>query len=443
MACLQKNTGIKRSRTKIFFITGTVLVLGLTYISPGVLAKNPGKGDARTSEKDSVQDNGRDKDNDADDGDDTGKKDSGEEGAKTRNGKTRGHEGAGKDTLVTDEKRAQYIEETLDYGIQSERIDALNRIKLVKDEAQKKRIFERLVKVIENESDTQVKTKAVYIAGDQKVTGAVPGITKCLDDEDDDTVIAAAYALKLLKGVSAKEKLIAKLKEQDLGKNSNKTEAIIQTLGEFKAKEVMTTAIEAIKNPKTSKINKEAFILYLGNLETPEPKDILLELFKSPDEDPVIRSYAVNSLAKLGLKEVAPEILKVINEIDSYPFKKRSRYYTLYMYCITAVTALGDESVIPRLIESLKSNNPQVRIKSIQLMREIKDKRTIDILKYKMKYDPNTKVRKEAELAIKEIEAAENETKKPQDGSGKGDGKKTGPGDAKQDGSAEKKPGPK
>jgi hypothetical protein len=44
-----------------------------------------------------------------------------------------------------------------------------------------------------------------------------------------------------------------------------------------------------------------------------------------------------------------------------------------------------------------------VRLKAITLIKEFKDKRTIDILKYKMKYDQNDKVRAEAKKALKEM----------------------------------------
>ncbi len=37
------------------------------------------------------------------------------------------------------------------------------------------------------------------------------------------------------------------------------------------------------------------------------------------------------------------------------------------------------------------------------MMKELKDKRTIDILKYKMKYDPSPKVQKAAKEALKEM----------------------------------------
>lgn len=71
------------------------------------------------------------------------------------------------------------------------------------------------------------------------------------------------------------------------------------------------------------------------------------------------------------------------------------------MYCIAALVNLGDSNAYPRLEKSLKSNSAAVRLKSIEMMADLKDKRSIDILEYKAKYDPNAKVRKAAKQALK------------------------------------------
>ncbi|HPB81188.1 MAG TPA: HEAT repeat domain-containing protein, partial [Spirochaetota bacterium] len=57
----------------------------------------------------------------------------------------------------------------------------------------------------------------------------------------------------------------------------------------------------------------------------------------------------------------------------------------------------------PRLVNSARSNNPSVRLQAVRLLKEIKGKRTIDILKYKMKYDPSPRVQSEAKKALKEL----------------------------------------
>ena len=79
---------------------------------------------------------------------------------------------------------------------------------------------------------------------------------------------------------------------------------------------------------------------------------------------------------------------------------------------LSASSKLGDPEAVPKLIHSLRSNSSEVRLKAVALIKEFKDKRTIDILKYKMKYDQNAKVRSEAKKALEELGVNVNDEKK-------------------------------
>ncbi|MCP4137747.1 MAG: HEAT repeat domain-containing protein [bacterium] len=302
------------------------------------------------------------------------------------------------------EKKVEWIETTLSFGIQKSRKDAINRMQLIKDESFKPRLVKLLTDIIENEIDVEVIIKAITIAGVLEAKETIPAITSKIDNESEDVQIAAVYGLKKLKADASKDKLVEKLKNQDMTKNSNLTLALLHTLGDFKAVELVKFASEKIDDTKTDKALRESLVLFLGQTESPEPKDFLIKLFKDDEENLTIRAYAVNSLAKLGIKEASPAINEVLKQIDTFPFKRRKKYFTLKIYSVSALVKLGNEQAYPRLLNSLKSNNASIRLRAVNLIKELKDKRTIDILKYKMKYDPNTKVRKAAEEALKEIE---------------------------------------
>jgi HEAT repeat protein len=73
------------------------------------------------------------------------------------------------------------------------------------------------------------------------------------------------------------------------------------------------------------------------------------------------------------------------------------------MYSVTSLVKLGDSSAYDKLEDSLRSDNTGVRIQAIKLLKELKDNRAIDILKYKAEFDPSTKVQSEAISALKEL----------------------------------------
>lgn len=301
-----------------------------------------------------------------------------------------------------DAKKGEKIESTLEYGMQKERKIAIIMINEIKDEQIKNKLIEKLVYIINNDSDIEVRKAAVTAIGDHKSESAAPTLIKALDDEEEDIKIAACYALGRIKAESAKTKLIELLKKQDLKKDSNLTDAIITTLYEIKSPDILELAVTSAKDIETSRMIRERLIIYIGNTGSAAQKDFLVELFKNEEEETGIRSYAIRSIAKLKLKEAAPEIKEIVKEIDSYSFAKKKKYYDIYMQAVAALVEMGDTDSIGLLMNSLRSDNTAVRLKAVNLIKEFNDERTIDILKYKMKNDPNERIRKIARKALED-----------------------------------------
>ena len=169
-------------------------------------------------------------------------------------------------------------------------------------------------------------------------------------------------------------------------------------------------SISRNKDNKTSKNLRLSSILFLGRSGAVGAKDFLLKTFTDPDEEMDLRAYSVNALSKLEIKEVLPSVNKVIDEINAYPYAKKKEYNSLYIYCVSALVRLGDQNAYPRLIESRKSDNPTTRVRAIKLLKDLGDKRSIDILKYKTQYDPSAAVQKEAKDALKAMGESVEET---------------------------------
>ncbi len=312
-----------------------------------------------------------------------------------------------------DRKNREWIERTLEFGIQRERIEAINKIMEIRNPSEKKELGLKLRNIIKEEIDSEVKTKALYVAGEIQLKELMPEISAGLDDETEDIRIASVYALKKINDASVALKMSEILKKQDLKKDTNFIEALINTLASFKAKDLKDFAVEHIKDVHTGVNNRQQLVLFLGRAGITESGDFLIERLKDDDEDTIIRAYACNSIASLDLKKAAPDIDGVIKTIESYPFKKRQNYHKLYMHGIAALAKMGDERAYPRLINSSRSNNDTVRIQAIRLLKDIKGERTIDILKHRMKYDPSPKVQSEARKALKDLGIAVEEPKEP------------------------------
>lgn len=302
-----------------------------------------------------------------------------------------------------EKKRVEWIEKTLEFGIQQDRLDAMGAIMRIHNPEDRNRLCDRLRESLKDEIDIEIKSKAISVLGELKFKKALPEIIQMIDDETQDVKIAAVYAIKRIGEHSAAGRLSEELKKQDLKKQSNYSEALIDALGEFKAIELKDFAIAEIKKDTVDKNIRQNLIIFLGRIEATDSRDFLLGIAKDDSEDMIARAYAVNSLARMKITDTSGEIDKIIKEIDSFPFKKRQRYYKLYVYSLAALARMGDQKVFPRLENAARSNNEQVRLQAVKLLKEIKGKRTIDILQYRMKYDPSTRVQRAARDALEEL----------------------------------------
>lgn len=303
---------------------------------------------------------------------------------------------------MDEKQKADKITQTLDYGTQKDRKIAINMISEIKDEQIRKSILQKIASIATTDADMEIRKAAVTALGDHKSKENSQAVINALDDESEDVKIAACYSIGKMSLTEAKTKLIELLKKQDLSITSNLTDAMIIALGDLGSPEVIDYAIEGVKNIKTSRMIRERLMLFIGKCGTAAQKDFLTGIYKDDEEDMTIRSYAVKGIAKLKIKEATPDIKEVIKEIDSYNFTKKKRYYDLYMQSVTALVELGDTDSIPLLMNSIRSDNADVRYKAIILIKEFNDERTIDILKYKMKNDPSGRVRKAARKALEE-----------------------------------------
>ncbi|MBN1499540.1 MAG: HEAT repeat domain-containing protein [Spirochaetes bacterium] len=302
-----------------------------------------------------------------------------------------------------DKKRADFIEKTMKYGNQKERKEAINFIPIIRDEARKKDLTSQLIVMLDGERDSTVIMKSIYVLQDLKSGEAIPTVVKFLNNNSEDVKIAAVYFLKNMDAKETAASVQEIFKKLDFTKDSNFTTAVIQTLAVFKVNTEYEFAIEKIKDNKTTNINRLELLLFLGNSGSKGAESFLLETFNDEDEDISVRAYSANALAKINATSAIKDLNNFLVAFDDYSYNKKKDYYTLNIYVITALVKLGDSGSYSRLYESLRSDNTTVRLKSIELLKDLKDKRSIDILKYKAEYDPNLKVQKAAKEALKEM----------------------------------------
>lgn len=308
-----------------------------------------------------------------------------------------------------DKMKAERIESTLKFGMHKDRITAISLINSIKSEDIKKRVLGKVISIIETDSNADVKKAAISAAASHNYREAVPALIKALDNNLEEIQIAACYSLGRLNAVESKDKVISLLNKQDFSVNSNLTDALIILLTDLKVSDIVDLAVKTVKDPASGKMARERFMIYLGTMGNTGLKDFLLELLFDEDEDMSIRGHAVKALGSLKIHDSAEKIKELLKDIEEFPFRKRQAHYNLSMLAVAALVALGDDESVDLLMNSLRSDNAAVRLNAVNLIKEFDDERTIDILKYKMKYDPNDRVKRAAKKALEDKGLLEKE----------------------------------
>ncbi|MGL4370222.1 MAG: hypothetical protein ACRCUT_11225, partial [Spirochaetota bacterium] len=79
-----------------------------------------------------------------------------------------------------DLKKAEWIEKTMEFGIQKDRKEAINFIPTVKDETRKKELGLKLITILDTDADSSILVKSLNIISELNLTEAVPSIKKHL-----------------------------------------------------------------------------------------------------------------------------------------------------------------------------------------------------------------------------------------------------------------------
>jgi len=308
-----------------------------------------------------------------------------------------------------DQMKVDRIESTLKFGMHKDRITAITLISSIKSEEMKNRVLGKLNNIIENDLNTEVKKTAISAVATHNYKDAIPSLIKALENNLEEIQIAASYSLGRLNGIESKDTAIKILNKQDFSVNSNLTDALIILLTDLKVPDIKDLAVKTVKDPRSGKMARERFMIYLGVMGTPDLKDFLLELLLDEDEDMPIRGHAVKALGTLKINDSADKIKQLLKDIEEFPFRKKQSHYNLSMLAVAALVALGDSDSIDLLMNSLRSDNAAVRLNAVNLIKEFDDERTIDILKYKMKYDQNARVKRAAKKALEDKGLLEKE----------------------------------
>lgn len=295
-----------------------------------------------------------------------------------------------KDELIsiTEERR-----ETLNYGIDSEIISLLDKMKDEEDTT----LADAVNEVFTGTNNSNILNACVNYFIKIKYADASETAENKIqnwEDEDFSTLSASLRYISEFPNDKSEEIILP------LAKHDNKTlaSAALTALGKCGSEKSADALLDFLEDDDFHEDLKPTIIRALGDIGSEKSIDILIDILEDVYEEKSWRWTSCEALGKIGHPDSLPVIRQTLQDKDTY----------LRAYAVKALAGFEDAEVEDELIQSLKDSFWRVRVSAAEALGERKSKNAVNILIYKAKKDPEPNVKIAAVKALGQISDAES-----------------------------------
>lgn len=297
-------------------------------------------------------------------------------------------------TAIADaQKKAEaHWKKTMKYGISKQRIAVIKKIEKNKVTTSFALIEDALI----NDLKAEVRKQAAYTLQELEVKKQNLWLSSLQKETDNDVLKAVVFGVSELKIDGSGPHLYRLLTNSIDDKKKNfLSAATIRAIGEVKYKSVSGYILTLLTNIEYSEQIRSAAAVAIGNIGSSAELTILENIVKNPGEITGVRMYSAYAMGKSGDANVQKILYPIIED--------ENENLNIRLWAIGGLAFIKDSSVVDKMIEFAKVDNPRIRLEAIKVLGKIKDKRAEEILRYKALHDPEYAVIREAKNALQEL----------------------------------------
>jgi HEAT repeat protein len=279
-------------------------------------------------------------------------------------------------------------EQTLDYGIDSQILEVVKKIRESKETA----LNGKLLAILASSVNTALRKEILEYFADTKYKEAEDTAYAILANYENEDPDLLRSLVRYLAEIRSKKSMDLILSLVDADDNVLAVSAIyaIGRMGDTAQAELL---LKKLRDPETPSGRKPTIITALGDMHAEAAVPELTRIVQSRDEERIWRMYACEALGKIGDAASVPVLKRVMAEQDPL----------LKAYASAALAQFDLGQVLDVLIECLKDSYWKVRVAGCQGLARPGAEKAVDILIYKVDKDPEVPVRNEAIKALAAI----------------------------------------
>jgi HEAT repeat protein len=277
----------------------------------------------------------------------------------------------------------------LQFGIESEELEVVQALR----QENNGEFQEQLKTTYASARSDELKQQILLLFTDLKDSGLEDQALKDLDDTTKGnnvllTVVSYLTDLKSEKAADVFMKLIS-------GTNKVMASASIRALGKIGAAAKTDELIKFYKDGETDPNLKPDLIWSFGELKAETAVDLLTGEYDDNESQPIFRKLILEALGKIGGDKAWTTVSSALTDSNS----------DVRSAAVAAVGGFaGKADFVAILTPALRDSQASVRLASAQAAKTLKDPALKDLLSYRMKKDPDPKVRSAALQAVAEYD---------------------------------------
>ncbi|MFP4330629.1 MAG: HEAT repeat domain-containing protein [Spirochaetaceae bacterium] len=302
-------------------------------------------------------------------------------------------EEAAEEEEAEEEEARSIIEDwrdTLRFGINSQVIELIPTLR----EERVEELEPDLARLLESSRNERLQREILSYYRELEHPGAQELAVELLSAYQEGSARRTEAAMRYLADVPPEEdegreeitELLEEIIAQGGGRLAASAATSISTFGEDVGVEGIITLFEDAPSEDV----RAALVLALGELGDPEAFDFLSGLAEEEGEAMVLRQYAVDSLGRLGTEEAVPVIAELLGASNSL----------LRAYAVSALGRFENEEASQALITALRDEFWRARVFALEGIARLELEEAIPAVIYKVRSDPEERVRLEAVAAL-------------------------------------------
>lgn len=274
----------------------------------------------------------------------------------------------------------------LRYGIESEVLELVRALK----QEQNKEYRDPLLTAYANARNDELKEALLLLFLDLKDNGlegkAIEEIAHP-EKKGNSLLLNSVSYLTEIKSLLAKDTLVGLMTD----KNKVLALACIRALGKLGARDKTDDLLKLYQDAETDPNFKPDMIWALGEMKAGSAVDLLLKEYDDNESQPLLRRSILEALGKIGDG-------KAWDRVESALADTNTDLRAAAVATIASYPGRGDQTVL--LTAALRDTQPSVRLAGAQAAKVAKLSSLKDLLEYRVKKDPDAKVRVAALQAL-------------------------------------------